>query len=360
MDRLDRETLEGLLDARDVGTLTYDRMRELFEREIRACLPDGRYRVDPRNDDRVVFNRARARRPHDNRPAPDRNDCIVCHGRLTRVVDVADLGEGFTFINKNLYPAMHPLPVGGVPADERCFGLHFLQWTSSLHERDWHNMPLADRTVVVDRLARLERTLLEGARSEMPDNRAWGDEAATAGFVLAMKNYSHLVGGSILHGHQQIGFTNVMPRRFLDNLRFERRHGEKYTAFILRENPGSLVVADYGPATLLVPCFMRRPYDMQLVLKDPGPRYLHQLSAEERAAVAEGWADGIRAMRDVMPAMGRPVAYNVVTHTGPGAGVYLEFLPYTQEMGGFEQMGLFVSQASPDEAAARLREAVGR
>jgi galactose-1-phosphate uridylyltransferase len=53
--------------------------------------------------------------------------------------------------------------------------------------------------------------------------------------------------------------------------------------------------------------------------------------------------------------LGREIAYNVVTHNGPGAGLYFEFLPYTQEMGGYEHLGLFICQGDPEEVAERLR-----
>ena len=62
---------------------------------------------DPRTADRVVFNASRAMRPLDNRIVPGSKTppppCIVCHAKLTKVLDVADLSEGFTLINKNLY-----------------------------------------------------------------------------------------------------------------------------------------------------------------------------------------------------------------------------------------------------------------
>ena len=57
-----------------------------------------------------------------------------------------------------------------------------------------------------------------------------------------------------------------------------------------------------------------------------------------------------------MPEIGRELAYNVITHNGPGAGIYFEFLPYTQETGGFEHLGLYVCQQNPKTAAARLRQ----
>jgi hypothetical protein len=147
-----------------------------------------------------------------------------------------------------------------------------------------------------------------------------------------------------------------MPRRFHDNWRFEQGRGEKFSAYLLRKNPVDLLLRDYGPAVLLVPYCMRRPFDMMLLVKDVGKHYLHELTEAELTAVADGWHDAIRAILWIMPGIGRETAYNIVTHNGPGAGLYFEFLPYTQETGGFEHLGLFVCQGNPQNAARQLRE----
>lgn len=328
----------------------------LTREEIDEYLPDGVYRVDPRNGDRILYHSSRGRRPHDN--VPERSDdiperpCAICEGRTTGVVDVAELSEGFTFVNKNLFPIVYPFEEAGAAA-----GLHFLQWTSSEHERDWHNMPLADRVVVMERLAALEEMLLEGA-DQLPAVEGAIPPAGGEAFVVIIKNYGHLVGGSLIHGHQQIAFSNVMPRHFRDNARYEREHGETFSEVTIRETPEALILRDYGPALLIVPPFMRRPYDMMLLLKDVSKGYLHQLEGAELEAVAEGWHDAIRAIREVMPKVGREIAYNVVTSNGPGAGLYFDFLPYTQEIGGVEHLGLFVCQELPERAAEHLRESV--
>ena len=49
----------------------------------------------------------------------------------------------------------------------------------------------------------------------------------------------------------------------------------------------------------------------------------------------------------------------MVTFNGPGAGLYFEFLPYTQEMGGYEHLGLIMCQANPAAVAEHLRSVVG-
>jgi galactose-1-phosphate uridylyltransferase len=367
--QLDPERLADLVEADDVAALSFERLAEFVREEpdLDDFRPDGVYQIDPRNGERVVFNAARARRPHDNRPteeqveAPPERPCVVCRGETTGIVDVAELSEGVTFINKNLYPILYPFaalpvsdaaPVVGEPRPAR--GLHLLQWTSSLHDRDWHNMPLRDRVLVMERLAALEETLLtKGGEACSPTLANPTDAPA---FVSIIKNYGHLVGGSLTHGHQQIAFSNLMPRRLLDDWRFLQAQGETFAAYLLRENPPSLRVRDYGPAVLLVAYFMRRPYEMLLVLKDTQKQYLHALTGDEVQAVAAGWGDAIRAIRTVMPRLGRAIAYNVVTHNGPGAGLYFEFLPYTQEFGGYEHLGLYVCQENPKNVARRLRQ----
>jgi len=371
--QIDHETLIQILEAEDIESLSFSELIRLVREEISDALPDGVCQIDPRNGDRILFSSSRARRPHDNLPAPSsgpqaKQACIICQGHTTGVIDVADLSEGFTFVNKNLYPMLYPLEVNrpdrltdamdqdAGPRGQIPYGLCFLQWTSSLHDKDWHNMPLADLVVVMQRLAVLERKLLTDSKGFLPPSESWGDRAGYHGFVLIIKNYGRLVGGSLAHGHQQIALSNIMPRRIRDNWRFEKEHGETFSTYLMRENPAEFLVRDYGPAVLLVPYFMRRPYDMMLLVKDASKKHLYELTEAEIAAVAEGWHDTIRAIRWIMPEIGREIAYNVITHNGPGAGLYFEFLPYVQEIGGAEHLGLFICQGNPKNAATRIRE----
>jgi glycosyltransferase involved in cell wall biosynthesis/galactose-1-phosphate uridylyltransferase len=373
--QLSQTNLQKILEAEDISQLSPARLAQLFqaEEQVSKFKPDGICQIDPRNGDRIIYNSARARRPHDNRPVdPDSSDtlplekeCVICMGQTTGVVDVAELSEGFTFINKNLFPMLYPV-ASSVPRDRldaaeqplgsegvRAAGFHLLQWTSSLHDKDWHNMSQADRVVAMKRLAALEKMLLANPSGSIPGSQLADDQP---GFVSIIKNDGHLVGGSLVHGHQQIGFSNVMPRRVLDNWRFQESKDEQFSAYMLRKNPTELTLRDYGPAVLLVPYFMRRPFDMMLLLKDVGKSYLYELTETELAAVADGWHDALRTIRWLMPSIGRETAYNVITNNGPGAGLYFEFLPYTQEMGGFEQLGLYVCQGNPESSATQIQE----
>ncbi len=367
--------LKALTQAGRIEDLSPGKLVDLFRQEpgIESFLPGGKVVTDPRNGDYVVFSAGRARRPHDNQAdepdeRPSQDACIICQGQTTGIVDVAELTQGYTFINKNLFPVLFPSDkkrganwqTPSTAGDETrgtvIRGLHFLQWTSSLHDKDWHNMPSADRVVVMERLAALESKLVHESAELLSASGFADGESQAKGAVLITKNYGRLVGGSLVHGHQQIALSSVFPRRFADNMRFEQSHGETFSAFLQRVNPKGLTVRDYGPAILLVPYFMRRPYDMILLLKRNDRRYLHQLDGNEILALADGWRDAIRLMLALMPAIGRETAYNVLTNNGPGAGLYFEFQPYTQEFGGFEQLGLLICQANPPDVAEQLRQ----
>jgi galactose-1-phosphate uridylyltransferase len=364
---LSRQDLAPILQNEDLCQLDYESLVALFREEeaLGEYAPDGVSQTDPRSGERIVYSSARARRPHDNRPDEDEHDsegenCVICRGDTTGVVDVAELSEGFTFINKNLYPILYPHERSGPetnnPSDDQpARGLHFLQWTSSYHDRDWHNLSQQDRVVVMQRLALLEARLLETGPRDGVQVTYNGIQAELGPVVSVIKNGGPQVGGSLSHGHQQIAFSNVIPRRTLEDWSFEATRGETFSTYLQRENPDELLIRAYGQATLLVPHFMRRPYDMILLVNDTAKRHLHDLDAAEIGDLARGWYDAIRAIHEIMPRLDREIAYNVVAHTGPGAGIYFEFLPYTQETGGFEHLGLSVCQADRHEVAKDLR-----
>lgn len=372
--RLRRDDLKKILQANSVDALSVADIVDLFrgEKDLSNYLPDAVCQMDPRDGTLILYNSARARRPHDQ-VAPlvmeaEARTCPICQGLTTGVIDVADLSQGFTFINKNLFPILHmmdgmdPRHLPRAMREETAvhqgmlaYGLHFLQWTSSYHDKDWHNMPLADRVIVLERLAALEKKLLLESEEIMPATEPWMAASPSHGFVSIIKNYGKPVGGSLAHGHQQIAFSNVMPHRIYNNLAFLEQHGEVFSKFMLRENPAHLLVRDYGEAILIVPYFMRRPYDMMILIKDTEKQYLSELTRAEKTAVAKALHDGMRAIMEIMPLIDKETAFNLTVNNGPGAGLYFEFLPYTQELGGFEKLGLWVCHDTPENVVNHLR-----
>ncbi len=369
---LSTETANSITDVQDISQMTYTGLAALFLNETGAAsnAPLSAAALDPRSSEPVVYSIARRRRPVDNKgknPAHQSQsggDCVICSGKSTRIVDLAPLSEGFTFINKNLYPAVWPAPVPGfrdepvessLGTGHQASGLHFLQWTSNSHDVKLHTMPHEDAVTVMSRLAVLEKQLLTTASGCMPSTVAFGDPRGYAGYVSIIKNGGAEVGGSLEHCHQQVIFSNLMPRRMLENWRFQQENGITFASHMLIKTPSALVLRDYDTAVLLVPSFMRRPGDMFLIVKDTRKRYLHQLSPQELEDVSQGWQDAIAAIHSFMPTLGRPAAFNVITLNGPGAGLHFAFLPFTQETGGFEQLGLSVCQADPFEMAELIR-----
>jgi galactose-1-phosphate uridylyltransferase len=374
--QLSFDNLRKLIQSNEIEKLTYPEIVTLFRQEegIQSFQPDHIALQDPRNNERVLFNGSRAIRPHDNTDRNSSNfvkktepqDCIICTGQTTRIIDLTQLSNGYTFINKNLYPIVYPMDYVEASrttnrlnsGEKNAFGVHFLQWTSTFHELDWHNMPLGDLVVVMKRLAALEKTLLTTSSNEMPSLEQFGDSQGRSGFVSVIKNSGSPVGGSIEHGHQQIVFSNIMPRRIEENFRFRQERGMHFSDYVLRENPDQLLVREYDHAALLVPYYMRRPFDMLLLVKDTEKSYLHELSYGQLESVVAGWQDGIKLQKTILSLKGRPIAYNVLTHNGPGAGLYFEFLPFTQEDGGYEKLGLSVCQSNPFEASELLKQVI--
>lgn len=374
---LSLEKLKEVTQVESLDKVTISEIFELFHEEkgIQKYAPDSVCQIDPRDGGLIIYNSARGRRPHDNVSEkefsqPDQTSCPICKGKTTGIMDIAALSKGYTLINKNLYPILYPkveLSPEFLEASDYhdphhsgkvSFGLHFLQWTSSYHDNDWQNMPLKDLTIVVDRMAALEKKLLYESEGIMPASKPIDVHKPTHGFVSIIKNYGALVGGSLVHGHQQIAWSNLMPRRFYNNLRFFHRRWETFSSFIIRENPDDLLIRDYGDVVLIVPYFMRRPYNMLLIVKNYHKQYLFELNESERVGVAQGWQDAIRAILSIMPKIGKEPAYNVTVNNGPGAGLYFEFLPYTQETGGFEHLGLWVCQDNPVHVAKNLRKSI--
>ena len=184
--QLSRERALQLVAANKVETLDPGQILDVFHSQtsILQHLPDQVGRIDPCSNELILYNPYRAARPQATPESTLPADCPVCQGNTTRIVDLVDLSEGFSFINTNLYPAVYPhsgalqgdLSPAGPTVKFDAWGLHFLQWTSSIHHRDWLNMDVTDLQSVLCRLGVLERTLLEAQFAPPETNSVWGDQ----------------------------------------------------------------------------------------------------------------------------------------------------------------------------------------
>lgn len=376
MQQLTFEDAKKLLLTDDIEQLSFTTLlTNITEDELlKQFSPDGVCQIDPRNGNLVIYNSARAKRFHSTYGKPathSKNEfCPICNGKSSQIFDIVKHSEGFSFVNKNIYPIFHPIDFlpeenadyslhhGSAHNGRASYGFHLLQWTSSIHERDWHNMPASDALLSFQQLAKLERVLLTQPTDFMSRSITKVDSNDISGYVSIIKNYGAAAGASLSHGHQQIAYSNILPQRFFNNLRFRKHHGKSFSEYMLQENPSNLLVKDYGAALLIVPYFMKRPLDMMLILKDTSKRYLHQLNLSEQQQVSRAIQEATQAIIVLMQEMEIEPAYNIIVDNGPGCGLYLEFLAKTQKMGGYEQIGLFVCQANTEQVATQLRQQI--
>ncbi|MCM2678493.1 hypothetical protein [Echinimonas agarilytica] len=349
-------------------------VRHLLEQSASAQnLPNSEYQIDPRDGTVSIYSSARSKRVHTVKTstvaADDGDNCPICNGQLTGVCHIEPLSQGHCFITENLYPVVHPrgmfVPISQnfsttETADEAArggniFGGHFLQWTSSIHTQDWHNMSLDDLTLSVKQLALFSLRIHTESES-MP--QALGTRENTHGYMSIFKNYGEKGGASLTHGHQQIVFSNLMGRSSYNNWRFYGRHCEYFSDYMLRENSQDLKIKDYGDIVLMVPYFMHRPYTMLVIVKQTQKGYLHQLSDDEVTQFTQAIQHAIRAVRHELAADGKPIAFNFLLHTGPGCGLYAEIIPRADTFGGLELQGTYVCQAQPEDCALRIKKTI--
>lgn len=369
--KLSKNKAEELCDFNDISKVSIQDILDslLNEEDIRKFTPDGECRIDPRSGLRILYSEKRAKRPHDNKPADSPSvsrpaiPCPVCEGNTTRIIDMHPLSQGFTFINKNLFPILYPEgtpdkqfnflnpPLTAEPAS--AYGFHFLQWPSNRHEMDFENMPAEDSRIVLERLSIFENKMLHSDINGLTSTSAY-ETPPHSGFSGIIKNYGHLVGGSLSHGHIQIAFTNIMPRVIADDIHFRDSHSKTFIQFLASANPENLALEKRDHFTAAVPFCMKRP--LQTIIYYNGDEdYFHHIPHPHLDDCAVLLKKNIASVISIMEAIGREPAYNIIFHSGPGCEFYLEILPYTQETGGYEHLGLFVCQGSARSTADMYR-----
>jgi len=337
------------------------------DRHVKGHTSEDLCQLDPRDGSMIVYAEHRSLRRDEHQSikvAQPIGGCPICDNQLTNVIDYAPLSEGFTFVSQNMFPVLypknlHPILKGEMTlnpdpghAGRIAYGFHLLQWTSSIHEHDWHNIPLNDVFTTMTRLMHLEEKVLLHSGGYMPLS---SEEHNIHGYVSIIKNYGAAAGASLTHGHQQIAFSNIMPQRTFNNFRFYERHKITFNEYLQRDNPASLTIGQEGCAKVIVPYFMRRPFNV-IVLPETKAQHLHQLAASELLDITKAMQRVIKTLHSLMPLLDKPVSFNMAIHTGPGSQLYVEFFPVIQATGGFEQIGLWICQLSADHAAGQFRE----
>lgn len=375
MTELSRKTLEAWIVNNRIEQASYQELIQFFrqDEELKNRLPDRCAQIDPRTGAYILYSRSRRHRPYDYPPAPENEtpapaSCPICSGKLTNVWDVAELSDGHTFINANLYPGVFPFACAEWPhihgeagfAREAlaAFGTHFVQWHSTRHDKDIHNMQVGDVYVNLERMAALEKFLLTQSSPMPVAHQVAGTDYR--GYLGIVKNYGRQVGGSLSHGHAQIMHVNIRPTRLQQDMDLLTHQRRGFSAILQERNTPELTIRSYGHGTvsLLTPFCIKRPLEAVICCHDTSRDYLHQLNAGERKLLAQALHDATRTLVALQPQIGRDIAYNLVFHVGPIGGLYLELLPYQQEVGGYENLGIYFSHITPDESTQLYRGAI--
>ena len=355
VSELPRETLESLraerkypaLEGKDLLTwasLVYS-SRQLFPPSARA------FTKHPLTGDSITYCPERAKRPHVNgnknssqQSAPSQSYCPICTGNTTPVVDILSLPTGGdAFVNFNLFPAVYP--ENGAYSREKTElhirGVHLLIWPSRAHI-DIDTLSPEDHTQSFVALQRLETRLQDDDRGQ---------------YMHAFKNTGAVVGSSLDHGHYQVILSNAEPGNSHALRKFYAEQKFSFAGFCSRSVSEDLVVKEYETARILTPPWMRKPLEIMVVPKDLHKERVSDLSSPEVRDFAAATGDVARALKQMMPAMGKEYAFNLILYSGKGIGTtFIEIIPYTQITGASELGGSWLCQSDLALSTTMYRE----
>ncbi len=336
--RLTREALARNTAATSFDGLGFDGLADVCRRASGAHPPEREVAREPRDGFPVVYSETRA-----HRLAIPEDVCVVCEEQTCACVDQAELPGGeLAWFTPNLYPITFPFAEPGVPSR----GVHLVHWSALRHGAGLPGADAATAAALLRHLAHAEEFLLHHAPADYPDR---GD--GHRGHVGVVKNRGRRVGGSVEHDHQQVLLTAQQPA--------EPTRVAGLGPRLLAETPADLVVEHVdGGATILVPPFMRRPLHAFVVPHGDERGWLHHLDGTVLDAVGLALAHLTAAADALMTERHGEPAWNLVAHTGPGVGPLLELRPFTQPLGGYEHLGLYLCEERPATSAGRLREAL--
>ncbi|MDG2148356.1 MAG: hypothetical protein P8N09_02415 [Planctomycetota bacterium] len=337
--RLDPASLARNTASTSFASLGFEGLQDVCRLSSNRHPPARTMAREERDGFPIVYSETRAQRLD----IPD-DVCVVCEEQTCPVVDQIHLpGDDVAWFTPNLYPITYPHEEAG--AESR--GIHLVHWSSLRHDKGLGGSDRATATALLQHLARAEEFLLHHAPSDFPD-RGEGHR----GHVGIVKNRGHLVGGSVQHDHQQVMLSAAVPSEPPRIAGLAHR--------LLDETPEELIIdCTDGAATTLVPSFMRRPLQTFIVPHGDETGWLHHMEPSALEALAVALAQLTAITDTVMTERWGEPAWNLILHTGPGTGPLIEMRPFTQPLGGFEHLGLYLCEELPATSAGRLREALG-
>ncbi|HXV26488.1 MAG TPA: DUF4921 family protein [Candidatus Paceibacterota bacterium] len=189
-------------------------------------------------------------------------------------------------------------------------------------------------------------------------------------YVSIFHNWGRTAGASVYHNHSQIISTPVLPPEVLRSVSgadaFYRTHDEPVHRRLIQweMNQGRRMVYENGAFVAFCPYVSKTPYEVRIFPKRHEPRFENIRDDE-----IEDCAQALNAvLGSVYDALGDP-DYNFYIHTAPVTKDpavsydfyhwHIEIVPRISVPAGFELgTAIYINVVDPDDAAAKLREAV--
>jgi UDPglucose--hexose-1-phosphate uridylyltransferase len=185
-------------------------------------------------------------------------------------------------------------------------------------------------------------------------------------FAIIFKNLGAAAGASLEHAHSQLIVTPMVPHNAREELlgaeASHRRTGQcVYCAMIRQElAAGVRIVADLPGFVAFCPFASRVPLETWILPKEHASHY-EEIEGSDLRKLAAALKQTLARIESVLD---QP-AYNYLIHTAPfdtrGLAHYhwhIEVIPSLTKMAGFEWgSGFYINPVTPEEAAARLRQA---
>jgi len=300
----------------------------------------------------VIVSPGRADRPYDfNASSRDRKDrCPFCPGReaqtppevdAVRREGAADNPGWQVRVVPNRYPAFPREP--GVEGG--AYGVHEVIIETPDHERSLADLSVPELVVVMDVWRRRLRVAREDPRIQ---------------FASIFKNHGARAGASLEHAHSQLMAVPFVPRRVADEV--AAWHDGSAAERLSRDiEDVSFRVCRSNRVASFCPSFARFSWESWILPNDPEARF-EDTSDETLQETATHLCSLLRAMNQ---ALEQP-HYHLLVSTAPlqagRSDAYrwrIELFPRLAQVAGFEwATGVFVNQAPPESAAARLRDQV--
>ncbi|HOK39773.1 MAG TPA: hypothetical protein PLD27_01860 [bacterium] len=363
MEKISEAKLKNLMKYEDLRRIKYSEVRNFildYFKEKKDNYHHIYSAIDPRNEDKIIFCPERIKRYKSTKKIKKeeaKQQCEICEGKTTPIIWQEKLSENdVTFINENLYPAI--ISLNNEENEEvvlrsiyeqkyKISGLHFINWLSSIHTKDFHNMSVDDANVILKMIAEFEMYLLHSEDSNLPISQSIKDNKHY-GYVSIIKNCGKYAGSTIEHPHIQIIHSNIIPRTIEQDTKFLILNKISFIEYIEKIKKDELKILEDEYIKAVIPYFMKRPYHIIIYPKDTVSANLHELTIEEIKSFATFLCKIIGGLKKIFENANIELSYNLLFHTGPVGTLYIELLPYLQTNGGYEQSGLYICDSTPE------------